>query len=68
MGIYLFWVLQIFVGRDVGRRRDSTCVHLHIMYTCVRLSQDCTNGAFVGTLEGAIIPPVFNYIFLLKVC
>ena len=36
----MYWVLHI-VGRYVRGRKNSTCVQLHIPYTCIPFLKDC---------------------------
>ena len=65
--IYIgFWIY--IIARDVRGRTNPTCVQLRIPSTYVCLSLEGSIGALVLTLEDSIISPVFDSLFLFKVC
>ena len=66
--VYISIVCCTFLGRDVGRCMNSTCIQLHITSTYAFLSPAGSSGFLVWTWEDARITPAFNSMFLLEDC
>ena len=64
-------VLGVSCCRDVKERKNSICVQLRILVTCMPFSEICvllspgSSVSRLGTLKDAIITYGFNYILLL---